>query len=91
MSFGTGAVKVTPAHDPNDFEIGRRGNLPAINIMNPDGTINAQGGPFEGMTMPAARSAVVARLEQDRSRSAASRTIPIRSDIAIAAAPWSSR
>lgn len=65
MTFGTGAVKVTPAHDPNDFEIGRRCNLPAINIMNPNGTINAEGGPFEGMTIPAARAAVVARLEQD--------------------------
>jgi valyl-tRNA synthetase len=65
MTFGTGAVKVTPAHDPNDFEIGRRCNLPAINIMNPNGTINAEGGPFEGMTIPAAREAVVNRLEQD--------------------------
>jgi valyl-tRNA synthetase len=65
MTFGTGAVKVTPAHDPNDFEIGRRRNLPAINIMNPNGTINAEGGAFEGMTLPAARAAVVARLEQD--------------------------
>jgi len=65
MAFGTGAVKVTPAHDPNDFEIGRRWNLPAINIMNPNGTINVEGGPFEGMTIPAARAAVVARLEQD--------------------------
>ncbi|HET9660557.1 MAG TPA: valine--tRNA ligase [Thermomicrobiales bacterium] len=65
MAFGTGAVKVTPAHDPNDFEIGRRNNLPAINIMNPNGTINAEGGPFEGMTVPAARDAVVNRLQQD--------------------------
>ncbi|MEZ4665531.1 MAG: valine--tRNA ligase [Thermomicrobiales bacterium] len=65
MSFGTGAVKVTPAHDPNDFEIGRRCNLPSINIMNPNGTINVEGGPFEGMTIPAARTAVVAGLEQD--------------------------
>ncbi len=63
--FGTGAVKVTPAHDPNDFEIARRCDLPAINIMNPDGTINSEGGPFEGMTIPAARAAVVARLQQD--------------------------
>ena len=65
MSFGTGAVKVTPAHDPNDFEIARRRDLPAINIMNPNGTINAEGGPFEGMTIPAARAVVVDRLEQD--------------------------
>lgn len=65
MTFGTGAVKVTPAHDPNDFEIGRRCNLPAVNIMNPNGAINGEGGPFEGMTIPAARAAVVARLELD--------------------------
>lgn len=65
MAFGTGAVKVTPAHDPNDFEIGRRHDLPAINVMNPDGTINSEGGLFEGMTIPAARIAVVERLQQD--------------------------
>jgi valyl-tRNA synthetase len=65
MEFGTGAVKVTPAHDPNDFEIGRRCHLPAINIMSPNGTINAEGGPFEGMTIPAAREAVVNRLQQE--------------------------
>ncbi|MCA9860449.1 MAG: valine--tRNA ligase, partial [Thermomicrobiales bacterium] len=65
MTFGTGAVKVTPAHDPNDFEIGRRCNLPSINVMNPNGTINAEGGPFEGMTIPAAREAVVNRLQQE--------------------------
>ncbi len=63
--FGTGAVKVTPAHDPNDFEIGKRHDLPMINVMNPDGTINSEGGPFEGMTIPAARVAVVERLQQD--------------------------
>jgi valyl-tRNA synthetase len=63
--FGSGAVKVTPAHDHNDFEIGKRHNLPAITIMNTDGTLNANAGPFEGMTIHAARSAVVQRLEQD--------------------------
>lgn len=65
MEFGTGAVKVTPAHDPNDFEIGRRNRLPSINIMNTDGSLNAEAGPFEGMTIPAAREAVVDRLRQD--------------------------
>ena len=48
--FGTGAVKITPAHDPTDFEIAQRHNLPAINVMNLDGTINAEGGAFAGLT-----------------------------------------
>ena len=48
-AFGTGAVKVTPAHDPNDFEIGRRHNLEQINVMNPDGSMNEAAGPYEGM------------------------------------------
>jgi valyl-tRNA synthetase len=61
--FGTGAVKVTPAHDHNDFEVGKRHNLPMINIMNPDGTLNAEGGPFQGMKMSAARKAVKERLD----------------------------
>lgn len=47
--FGTGAVKVTPAHDPNDFEIARRHQLPPVNVMNPDGTINENGGPYVGL------------------------------------------
>lgn len=46
MSFGTGAVKITPAHDPNDFSCGKRQNLPFINILNSDGTINENGGMF---------------------------------------------
>ncbi len=64
-AFGSGAVKVTPAHDPNDFEIGKRHNLPFITVMNLDGTMNAEAGPFDGMTIADARAAVVARLEQD--------------------------
>src|SRR5215207_2760298 len=64
-AFGTGAVKVTPAHDPNDFEIGRRQGLPAINVMKTDGTMNDSAGPFAGMPIATARSAVVERLEQD--------------------------
>jgi valyl-tRNA synthetase len=56
---------VTPAHDPTDFEIGKRQGLPAINVMNTDGTMNDNAGPFAGMPITAARSAVVARLEQD--------------------------
>ena len=64
-AFGTGAVKVTPGHDPNDFEIGKRQGLPAINVMNTDGTMNADAGPFAGMPIAAARSAVVERLRED--------------------------
>ncbi|HVX30592.1 MAG TPA: valine--tRNA ligase, partial [Nitrolancea sp.] len=64
-TFGTGAVKVTPAHDPNDFEIGQRHNLPAINVMNLDGTMNDEAGPFAGQTTQEARANVVARLEAD--------------------------
>ncbi len=56
--FGTGAVKVTPAHDPNDFETGNRHDLPRINILELDGTINAAGGRFAGMDRFAARAAV---------------------------------
>ena len=47
--FGTGCVKITPAHDPNDFEVGKRHNLPEINIMNDDATINSLGGKYAGM------------------------------------------
>ncbi|MDQ4045149.1 MAG: valine--tRNA ligase, partial [Chloroflexota bacterium] len=63
MTFGTGAVKVTPAHDPNDFEIAQRTDLPVLVVMNEDGTLNAETGEFEGMTMGEGRKAVVARLE----------------------------
>jgi valyl-tRNA synthetase len=61
--FGTGAVKVTPAHDPTDYEIGKRAQLPSINVMNPDGTINEQGGPYAGLDRFEARRRVVADLE----------------------------
>jgi len=56
--FGTGAVKITPAHDPNDYEMGLRHDLPQINIMTPDGKINEVGGEFAGLTMDEARLAV---------------------------------
>ncbi|HHQ48341.1 MAG TPA: valine--tRNA ligase, partial [Acidobacteria bacterium] len=62
--FGTGAVKVTPAHDPNDFETGRRHGLEFINILDSEGRINAEGGPFEGMDRFEARKAVLAALEE---------------------------
>ncbi len=63
-SFGTGAVKATPAHDFNDFEVGKRHNLRFINILNLDGTLNAEGGPFAGMDRFDARKAVKARIEE---------------------------
>jgi valyl-tRNA synthetase len=55
MAFGTGAVKITPAHDPNDYECGKRNNLPSINLLNPDGTMNAAAAPFEGLARYDAR------------------------------------
>ncbi len=61
--FGTGVVKITPAHDPNDFEVGKRHDLEVINIMNDDATINARGGKYEGMERYEARKQVVADLE----------------------------
>jgi valyl-tRNA synthetase len=61
--FGTGAVKVTPAHDANDFEMGQRHHLPAIVIMNTDGAINEEGGPYAGLDRDAARQRIVADLE----------------------------
>ncbi|HEY9302265.1 MAG TPA: valine--tRNA ligase, partial [Phormidium sp.] len=64
-SFGTGCVKVTPAHDPNDFEMGQRHNLPFINIMNKDGSLNENAGPFQGQDRFKARENVVKRLEED--------------------------
>ena len=64
MEFGTGVVKITPAHDPNDFEVGKRHNLPEINIMNDDATINANGGKFQGMDRYEARKAIVKELDE---------------------------
>jgi valyl-tRNA synthetase len=62
--LGTGAVKVTPAHDPNDYACGQRHDLPMINILNPDGTINANGGSYAGLTIQKAREQVVADMEK---------------------------
>lgn len=64
-AFGSGAVKVTPNHDPNDFEIGRRHGLPGITIMNLDGALNEEAGAFAGLTVAEGRTAVVARLDAD--------------------------
>ena len=63
QSFGTGCVKITPAHDPNDFEMGQRHNLESIVVMNPDGTMNAGTGHFVNMPRELARKQVVAELE----------------------------
>ncbi len=61
--FGTGVVKITPAHDPNDFEVGKRHDLPEINVMNDDATINKEGGKYEGMDRYEARKAIIQDLE----------------------------
>lgn len=61
--FGTGMVKITPAHDPNDYQMGLRQNLPFINIMTPDGRINENGGQFAGLSMEEARHAIVKALD----------------------------
>src|SRR5262249_31367535 len=63
-TLGTGAVKVTPAHDPNDNACGLRHNLPMINILNPDGTINANGGTFAGLDRYEARKRVTDQMEK---------------------------
>ena len=65
MEFGTGVVKITPAHDPNDFEVGKRHGLPEVNIMNDDATINANGGKYEGLDRYEARKQIVKELEEE--------------------------
>ena len=64
MEKGTGVVKITPAHDPNDYEVGKRHNLPEINILNDDGTINENGGKYQGMDRYDARKAILKDLEE---------------------------
>ena len=64
IGFGTGAVKMTPAHDPNDFEVGLRHNLEVIRVIADDGTINENGGPYNGMDRYECRKAIVADLEE---------------------------
>ncbi len=65
MEFGTGCVKVTPAHDPNDFEMGKRHDLPVINILNKDGTLNENAGEFAGVDRFEAREWVIERLRSE--------------------------
>jgi valyl-tRNA synthetase len=62
--FGTGVVKITPAHDPNDFEVGKRHNLPEINVMNDDATINQNGGKYAGLDRYEARKLMVKELDE---------------------------
>src|SRR5919198_329288 len=64
-AFGTGAVKVTPAHDPTDFEISQRTGLPAVNVMNLDGTMNAEAGAYAGKTTTQTREELLAELERN--------------------------
>lgn len=64
MEFGTGVVKITPAHDPNDYEVGLRHDLEIINVMNEDAAINEKGGKYAGMDRYEARKAMVADLEE---------------------------
>ena len=64
MDFGTGVVKITPAHDPNDFEVGQRHDLPVINVMNEDGSINENGGKYAGLSGLEARKQIVKDLEE---------------------------
>ncbi|MBI2909925.1 MAG: valine--tRNA ligase [Chloroflexi bacterium] len=64
-AFGAGAVKITPSHDPVDFEVAQRHNLPFINILNPDGTMNENAGPYVGMERFQCRKAILADLERD--------------------------
>jgi valyl-tRNA synthetase len=64
MEFGTGAVKITPAHDPNDFEMGIRHNLPVINVMDEDGHMNENAGQFAGMDRYECRKLMVKRLDE---------------------------
>lgn len=64
MEFGTGVVKITPAHDPNDFEVGQRHNLPKINILNDDGTINENGAQFNGLYRYDARKEIIKELDK---------------------------
>ena len=81
--LGTGCVKITPAHDPNDYEVGKRQSLPMINILNPDGTLNDNAGQYAGLTIAKARERVVADMEAPgpagRGRGSRDRAGPFRS------------
>ena len=61
--LGTGCVKITPAHDPNDYEVGKRQNLPMVNVLNPDGAFNSEAGPYQGLSIAETRKRVIADME----------------------------
>ncbi len=65
VSFGTGALKITPAHDPTDMEVARRHNLPLVNVMNPDATMNENAGPYQGMERFACRDRILTDLKNE--------------------------
>ena len=65
LAFGTGAVKITPAHDPVDFEVAQRQGLPLVNILNPDATMNENAGPYAGLDRFSCRQAILSDLEKD--------------------------
>lgn len=65
LAFGTGAVKITPAHDPVDFEVAQRQGLPSVNILNPNATMNENAGPYAGLDRYACRKAILSDLEKD--------------------------
>ena len=89
--FGTGALKVTPGHDPNDYEIGKRHGLPMINIMNNDGTLNENAGPYAGLDRFDGAQAAVGRHAARRAWWWATRSTSTRWATASAATPSSSR
>ena len=94
QEFGTGAVKITPAHDPNDFEIGARHDLPMINILTFDGRINEQGGDFQGLDRYDARKQVKARLgelELTRGKETITHSVSISQRSGVAIEPMLSR
>ena len=93
-TFGTGAVKITPAHDPNDFEMGQRHNLPMLNILTFDGRINERGGDFAGLDRYEARRAVKARLGElkwARGEEQISHSVSISQRSGVAVEPMLSR
>ncbi len=63
--LGSGCVKITPAHDPNDYDVGKRQNLPMINLLHPNGTLNANAGRYQGLTIQEARTQVVADMQAE--------------------------
>ncbi len=89
MEFGTGAVKITPAHDPNDFEVASRHGLPIIRVLTDDGKVNENGGKYEGMDRYEAREAIVADLKAADIWLPSSRTSTMWAPVTAAAPPWS--